>query len=110
MMEQPWDTAITRWHKEGMPEDIGFAEYFNLDKIACVSVDNSPSRGPGWWRYRIPGWGQVKWRELFKIFYDAGYKGPVIIEHEDPVFDGKLHIQGLKMGHDFLRGFDLPDV
>ena len=85
-------------------------QYGTLGRQIGKPPEYAPSRGPGWWRYRIPGWGQVKWRELFKIFYDAKYTGPVIIEHEDPVFDGELHVQGLKMGHDFLRQFDVPKI
>lgn len=62
----------------------------------------------GWWRYRIPGWGQIDWQGIFKVFYDTGFNGPVIIEHEDPVFDGKLRKQGLRMGLEFLKKFDIP--
>jgi len=64
----------------------------------------------GWWRYRIPGWGHIDWREIYKVLYDIGFNGPVIIEHEDPVFDGELRPVGLKMGHDYLRQFDLPVI
>ena len=61
----------------------------------------------GWWRYRIPGWGQVKWQEIFKILYDISYDGCIIIEHEDPVFDGEMRPQGLKMGLDYLKQYIL---
>lgn len=64
----------------------------------------------GWWRYRIPGWGEIKWKEVYKILYDINYNGPIIIEHEDPVFDGELRPVGLKMGHDYLRQFELPVI
>ena len=62
----------------------------------------------GWWRYRIPGWGHVNWQEIYKTIYDINFNGPIIIEHEDPVFDNELRPVGLKMGHDYLRQFDLP--
>jgi len=42
----------------------------------------------GWWRYRIPGWGDIDWREIFRALMDAGFDGPMVIEHEDPVFGG----------------------
>ena len=62
----------------------------------------------GWWRYRIPGWGEINWQEIYKVLFDAKYDGPIIIEHEDPVFDGELRPQGLKMGIDYLRKLDIP--
>lgn len=53
---------------------------------------------PGWWRYRIPGWGCVNWRRIFSAFNDFGYDGRVIIEHEDPVFAGDRWAEGLRLG------------
>lgn len=40
--DSPWGATIERWHREGMPEDISYVDFFNLDKIAHISVDNSP--------------------------------------------------------------------
>jgi sugar phosphate isomerase/epimerase len=42
----------------------------------------------GWWRYRIPGLGQVDWRRLVDALHQAGYAGVVSVEHEDPVWSG----------------------
>ena len=42
IIDDPWSTTIERWHKEGMPDNISFVDYFNLDKVANISVDNSP--------------------------------------------------------------------
>jgi sugar phosphate isomerase/epimerase len=42
----------------------------------------------GWWRYRVPGLGQVDWRRIIDILYEAGYDGVVSVEHEDPVWGG----------------------
>lgn len=57
----------------------------------------------GFYRYRIPGWGSVDWKGIMKVLYDAHFDGPMMIEHEDPVFDGQLRPQGLKMGLKYLR-------
>ena len=57
----------------------------------------------GFYRYRIPGWGDINWKKLLSILYDAGFNGPIVIEHEDPVFDGELRLQGLKMGYQYLN-------
>jgi sugar phosphate isomerase/epimerase len=40
------------------------------------------------WRYTIPGHGQTRWGEVFKIIHSAGYKGAVSIELEDQHFNG----------------------
>jgi len=40
--DTPWEGTIRRWHREGMPEGISYVDYFNLDKIAHIGVDNSP--------------------------------------------------------------------
>jgi len=42
----------------------------------------------GWWRYRIPGLGEVDWRRLVDTLYQAGYDGVLSVEHEDPVWSG----------------------
>jgi sugar phosphate isomerase/epimerase len=42
----------------------------------------------GWWRYRIPGLGEVDWRRLVDRLHQAGYDGAVSVEHEDPVWSG----------------------
>jgi len=61
--------------------------------------------GSGWWRYRIPGWGEIDWKEFMKALNDVGYDGPVIIEHEDPIFSGRRFDEGLHLGLRFLRQF-----
>jgi sugar phosphate isomerase/epimerase len=42
----------------------------------------------GWWRYRVPGLGQVDWRRLVDAMYEGGFDGVLSIEHEDPVWGG----------------------
>ncbi|MGI5152267.1 sugar phosphate isomerase/epimerase family protein [Plantactinospora sp. CA-294935] len=42
----------------------------------------------GWWRYRVPGLGEVDWRRLVDVLYEGGYSGFVSVEHEDPVWSG----------------------
>ncbi len=42
IIDAPWESTIKRWHKEGMPENVHFTEYFDLDKVAHFGVDNSP--------------------------------------------------------------------
>ena len=51
-----------------------------------------------WWRFRVPGYGSVDWKALFQIISDVGYKGDMVIEHEDPVFGGPRFREGLEIG------------
>jgi len=55
----------------------------------------------GWWRYRIPGLGEVDWRRLIDALHQHGYDGVVSVEHEDPVWSGDPGRvrQGLTIAH-----------
>ena len=71
----------------------------------------------GWYRYRIPGFGEIDWKRIFNALYEAEYNGPMIIEHEDPVFGGDRSEngmdlgprteKGLKLGLEYLKELDL---
>jgi sugar phosphate isomerase/epimerase len=58
----------------------------------------------GWWRYRIPGLGEVDWPALVSALSTAGYDGVVSVEHEDPVWSGSVdQVQrGLVLAHQTL--------
>jgi len=57
----------------------------------------------GWWRYRLPGYGEVDWAHFTSLLKEHGYDGAITVEHEDPVFSGDRRIEGLRKAHDFLR-------
>jgi len=40
--DSPWNATIERWQREGMPTDVSYVDFFGLDKIAHIGVDNSP--------------------------------------------------------------------
>jgi len=61
--------------------------------------------GSGWWRYRIPGRGEIDWKKLFAALLDVGYEGNMVIEHEDPVFEKERHREGLSLGLKYLSQF-----
>ena len=44
--------------------------------------------GRGWWRYRIPGQGQINWAEYITVLLQAGFNGGIAVEHEDRFWDG----------------------
>ena len=59
----------------------------------------------GWWRYRVPGLGQVDWPRLIDAMYEGGFDGVLSVEHEDPVWGGteeKVEA-GLEVAHRTLR-------
>lgn len=41
-----------------------------------------------WWRFRMPGLGQVDWPRIVDVLYEGGFDGTVSIEHEDPIWRG----------------------
>lgn len=59
----------------------------------------------GWWRYRIPGCGQLDWNQIIEALNAAGYDGDIAVEHEDPVWGGtpSKTLQGLQIAADKLR-------
>ena len=44
----------------------------------------------GWWRYRVPGRGDVDWRGVIDTLAEGGYDGTISVEHEDPVWSGSI--------------------
>ena len=41
-----------------------------------------------WWRYKLPGLGEIDWRRFVGALLDAGYDGNISIEHEDLTYMG----------------------
>lgn len=54
----------------------------------------------GWWRYRVPGLGQIDWNRLIDCLNQVHYTGTISLEHEDAVWEGD--IEKVKCG--LLRG------
>ncbi|MFI7275471.1 sugar phosphate isomerase/epimerase family protein [Streptomyces sp. NPDC049879] len=59
----------------------------------------------GWWRYRIPGRGQVDWTRVVDRLHEAGFGGVLSVEHEDPLWGGSDEriTEGLRIAHTTLR-------
>jgi len=83
------------------------AEVFQ-DKLGMYGVFdkqlNKTSDDFGYWRYRMPGLGQVKWGELIDTLKEIGYEGVISIEHEDPLYEGSEEKvkEGLQLGIEYL--------
>ncbi len=56
--------------------------------------------GSSWWRYRLPGQGDLDWPSIISALREVGYSGSITIEQEDPVCPG---YDGVNIAGDFLR-------
>jgi sugar phosphate isomerase/epimerase len=61
----------------------------------------------GWWRYRMPGSGEIDWRKFIQTLQEYKYDYILSIEHEDPVFEGTEEKvkKGLMLGYKHLSQF-----
>ena len=50
-------------------------------------------------RFRIPGWGDLDWKQLISELRLAGYDGVLAVEHEDPVIG---RVEGLRKAYEHL--------
>jgi len=69
-------------------------------------IDPTPWKS-GWWRYRLPGLGQIDWRKFISTLQEVGYDDVLSIEHEDPVWEGSEEKvkRGLILGRKHLAQF-----
>jgi sugar phosphate isomerase/epimerase len=63
----------------------------------------------GWWRYRIPGFGEIDWMRFITTLQEHGYDDVLSIEHEDPVWEESEEKvkAGLILGYKHLSQFVL---
>ena len=76
-------------------------------RLASEGID-----GEGWWRYTLPGWGELPWPALIAELQRVGYGGCLSIEQEDEVWDkseGQI-LQSLLWSKHFLEQFFAPPV
>lgn len=61
--------------------------------------------GGSYWRYAVPGHGEMRWTEGLKILADNGYSGCICVELEDENFNGSDdgEKRGLLAGVHFLE-------
>ncbi len=61
--------------------------------------------GQSYWRFRMPGLGQVDWKAFIAGLKSIGYDGVLSIEHEDLLYEGSPDRvkEGLILGKDFIE-------
>ena len=42
IIDSPWNGTFERWHREGLPRDVDWTDYFGIDKTASIGVDITP--------------------------------------------------------------------
>ena len=69
------------------------------------TVERTDGWDSGWWRYRMPGLGQIDWPRFVDALYEGGFDGVLSVEHEDPVWGGDPERvkAGLDVAHRTLR-------
>ena len=57
-----------------------------------------------WWRYRLPGYGDIDNIRYIDTLYQVGYDAVLSVEHEDPVWSDtpELAMRGLQLAQQFL--------
>ncbi len=58
-----------------------------------------------WWKYTIPGRGELDWKKLLAELKKAGFDGTVSLEHEDGLYEGSVEKvqEGLLTGKRYLE-------
>lgn len=91
--------------------DYASKTFYAHAKDAEIMADQRYRRGimdpqhDGWWRYRMPGLGEIDFGGFIAALKNGGYTGPLSIEHEDPEWEGSVDNiqQGLKLGLQHLQ-------
>lgn len=65
-----------------------------------------------WWSYRIPGRGELDWRQLLGQLIAEGYDGTLSLEHEDAAYEGSVEAveNGLLDGKAWLEMCMAPET
>ena len=63
--------------------------------------------GEGWWRYAIPGEGEVDWNQIVRRLEELGYDGVLSIELEDHHFSATAELQqeGILRSREYIEQF-----
>ncbi len=75
--------------------------------ILGESLGRSYGFGEGWWRYTIPGEGEVDWNAVLRRLEEFGYDGVLSVELEDHHFwaTPELQQEGLIRSREYIEPF-----
>jgi sugar phosphate isomerase/epimerase len=82
-----------------------FPEHLNRYGHFGKTIKRDSPWDVGWWRYRVPGRGQIDWVRIIATLEEGGFTGTISVEHEDPVWAGSEERveTGLEIARDVLR-------
>jgi sugar phosphate isomerase/epimerase len=82
-----------------------FEEKFKFYGVFNRQLNSEQSSG--YWRYRMPGLGQIDWGKLIASLKENGYNSVLSTEHEDPLYEGSSEKvkEGLVLGLKHLEKF-----
>lgn len=73
--------------------------------INRVQLSKVGVHGNGWWRFVLPGLGELPWERIFGALKEVGYEGDIAVEHEDGEFLNERWDEGLSIALHTLRPF-----
>jgi len=102
-----FDPSHLVWLQIPHPPDVIRAYGPRIYHVDGKDIEILPARlarqgilGSGWWRYRLPGLGQLDWAAIFSALRDVGYDDVIAIENEDPLAPG---LAGVAWSAAYLR-------
>lgn len=71
---------------------------YELGILAGPTFGRKPVGQPGWWRYCLPGYGQVNFGTYIGALLEVGYDGFLSVEHEDDLWGWRDNPERAKEG------------
>ena len=93
-------------HAHAKDAEIFPAERNRYGFFGRISTREEDPWDLGWWRYRIPGLGQIDFARYVETLREGGYDGVLSVEHEDTESAGTSELieAGLRTAYDNLHG------
>jgi uroporphyrinogen decarboxylase len=83
IIDKPWVSTIERWNKEGMPMTVDYVDFFGLDYLTNIRIDNSPRYAEEILQeddeYIIK---TTKWGATLKCLKNEEFSPPQFLEHK----------------------------
>lgn len=97
-----WDFRERIYHAHAKDTEI-LIDARNRYGIYGRQLESTPQ--DRWWRYRLPGFGDIDWHRYLDTLYQIGYDAVLSVEHEDPVWAAtpELALRGLVLARSFLQ-------
>jgi sugar phosphate isomerase/epimerase len=100
------EVAVRVYHVHGKDTALYSEHLYEFGHEQPPTFAKMPDYGAMAWRYTIPGHGQARWVEIFRVLKKAGYNGCVSVELEDANFNGteEGEKRGFILSRQFLAG------